>query len=212
MDASFWHERWAKNEIAFHEPDFHELLTTHFSKLNLAADSRVFVPLCGKTLDISWLLQTGYQVCGIELSETAVQQLFEQLGVTPRITQLDKLKLYQAPRLDIFVGDIFDMTAAQLGKVDASYDRAALVALPAEMRTRYARQLLALTQNAPQLLITFEYNQNTMEPPPHSVDRAEVKALYGDIYNLRIIELRYVIGGLKGKCNAEEIAWLLRRA
>jgi Thiopurine S-methyltransferase (TPMT). len=33
----------------------------------------VLVPLCGKSLDMDWLLDAGYKVFGIELSNIAIQ-------------------------------------------------------------------------------------------------------------------------------------------
>ena len=94
-----------------------------------------------------------------ELSEVAIQQLFEELDIEPAVTDLGDMKCYSADRIDIFVGDIFKLTQALLGPVDAVFDRAALVALPAEMRAAYAPHIVEITGNAPQLLITFEYDQ-----------------------------------------------------
>lgn len=210
MEANFWHERWANNEIGWHERDFHPFLTTHFNELALPPVSRVFVPLCGKTRDIAWLLQQGCKVVGSELSELAVQQLFAELGVQPTLTAVGASQRYSAPDLDVFVGDIFALTPTQLGHVDAIYDRAALVALPPAMRSRYAAQLLALTGKAPQLLVCFEYDQNRMAGPPHSVPAAEVWAHYGRDYTLELAGSRTVAGGLKGGTPADELVWLLR--
>lgn len=77
MQHDFWHQKWAKNEIGFHLPNANPLLVTFFSALNLKANARVFLPLCGKTLDIAWLLNAGYQVAGVELSQTAIDDLFK---------------------------------------------------------------------------------------------------------------------------------------
>ena len=74
MEASYWHERWGENRIAFHEKQANALLVEHFKRLELDAGARVFVPLCGKTLDIGWLLGRDLRVVGVELSELAVQQ------------------------------------------------------------------------------------------------------------------------------------------
>ena len=84
MDPTFWHQRWEKNEIAFHEGKANALLVKHFHELTLAKGRRVFVPLCGKTLDISWLLSNGYHVAGAELSQVAIEQLFMELGIATR--------------------------------------------------------------------------------------------------------------------------------
>jgi len=209
MDASFWHERWANNQIGWHEADFHPFLTAHFGKLGLPAGSRVFVPLCGKTRDIAWLLQQGYRVAGSELSETAVQQLFVELGVTPTVASIGALKRYSAQHLDVFVGDIFELRAGQLGQVAATYDRAALVALPPGMRERYAKHLVELTARASQLLVWFEYDQNLMASPPHSVPASEVWRQYGATYRVTLAQAHALPEGLKGT-PANELAWLLQ--
>jgi thiopurine S-methyltransferase len=211
MEPNFWHERWTKNEIGFHEREFNVLLTSHFHKLDLPVGSRVFVPLCGKTRDIAWLLQNGYRVAGAELSELAVRQLFAELGVQPTLTTVQGgLQHYRAPGLDIFAGDIFALTPALLGQVDTTYDRAALVALPAAMRIRYTAHLVALTGKAPQLLICFVYDQQQMAGPPFSIVAEEVKQHYAALYSVELVESKQVSGGLKGQCPAEEHVWLLR--
>lgn len=210
MEASFWHERWENNQLGWHEADFHPLLTAHFHTLALPRGSRVFVPLCGKTRDIAWLLQQGYRVAGSELSEIAVQQLFAELGVAPKVSVNGAQKRYSAPDLDVFVGDIFALHAPELGPIAATYDRAALVALPPDMRERYARHLVALTAGAPQLLICFEYDQNLMAGPPHSVPAPEVWRHYGSIYRPTLAYARAVPGGIRAT-PADELAWLLER-
>ena len=110
MDASFWKDRWERGEIAFHEKQANQFLVKYFNKLSLAKGSRVFVPLCGKTLDIAWLLSQGFRVAGAELSEIAVKQLFEGLGVEPKIAELGSVQRYRAQNIDIFLGDLFQVT------------------------------------------------------------------------------------------------------
>jgi thiopurine S-methyltransferase len=211
MEADFWHQRWAKGEIGFHEKDINPLLVRYFSQLRLTRESRIFVPLCGKTNDISWLLDQGYSVVGAELSEAATKELFSQLGIEPKISELNECLRYQAPNLDIFVGDIFKLVTQQLGKVDAVYDRAALVALPAQMRVQYTQHLMAITQSAPQLLICFDYDQNSLPGPPFSVVAAEIKQHYAQHYNLTLLYNQPLIGGLKGRVDALQQVWLVEK-
>jgi thiopurine S-methyltransferase len=210
MDASYWHRKWQHNEIAFHEPRANPLLVEHFGALALPAGSRVFVPLCGKTLDIGWLLTQGCRVVGAELSAVAVSQLFEELGLSPKVSSAGRLQHHDGGALEVFVGDIFDLTAALLGHVDASYDRAALVALPADLRPRYAAHLTATTQSAAQLLICYEYDQAAQAGPPFSIDPDEVHRLYQGHYAASLLDTAEVAGGLKGGCAAREHVWLLR--
>lgn len=212
MDADFWHARWTANQIGFHEgkPNVH--LEAHLDRLRLAPGARLFLPLCGKTRDIAWLLARGFRVAGAELSPLAVAQLFEELGVAPEIVPAGPLELHRAPGLDIFVGDIFTLSAHRLGAVDAVYDRAALVALPAPMRPLYAAHLAAMTARAPQLLVCFTYDQALAEGPPFSVTADEVRALYGTAYRVERLDSCPVAGGLRGKVPAQEDVWLLARA
>lgn len=211
MNAKFWHDRWASNEIGFHKSEANPLLVQYFDELSLAKGSRVFLPLCGKTLDIGWLVSRGYQVAGTELSAVAIEQLFAELGVTPTVTKVGVLDHYRAPQLDIFVGDIFMLTPELLGPVDAIYDRAALVALARDLRARYAAHLMTLTGQAPQLLISFEYDQQAMEGPPFSVSEEEVRQHYGERYGVRLVTSQDVPGGLRGRCPATERVYVLRK-
>lgn len=209
MHAEFWHQKWQKGEIAFHEGQVNRLLAAHFQVLNLPLGSRVFLPLCGKTRDIAWLLAAGYQVVGAELSELAVKELFAGLNLKPRITQTEKYLRYQAAQIDILVGDIFQLSAADVGIVDAIYDRAALVALPENMRSMYARHLMALSHCAPQLIITYEYAQHELAGPPFAVLTAEVQQHYAHFYALQTLVHQPLAGGLKGKIAAQEVLWKL---
>ncbi|MEM7704383.1 MAG: thiopurine S-methyltransferase [Pseudomonadota bacterium] len=215
MDAAFWHDRWQRGAIGFHEPEPNGLLTTHFPQLLRlmvgGTPSRVFLPLCGKTRDIPWLLSQGCRVVGVELSELAVRELFEALSVQPEVATVDRLKCYSAEGVDVFVGDLFDLSAAQLGDVAGIYDRAALIALPQEMRARYAEHVQRITHNAPQLLIVLVYDQRAMDGPPFSLSDDEVSAHYEAGYTVELLESRRVPGGLKGECAADEKAWLLAR-
>lgn len=211
MDPSFWHQRWEKNEIGFHEGNPNQLLVAHFHELSVAKGRRVFVPLCGKTLDISWLLSRGYRVAGAELSQLAIEQLFMDLGMQPEIETVGNVEQWSANNLDIFVGDIFELSGKMLGQVDAVYDRAALVAFPADLRTRYSVHLMEMTDKAPQLLICYEYDQSLMEGPPFSVSDEEVHRHYATTYHLTLIASTQVAGGLKGKAPAKENVWLLKR-
>ena len=210
MDPSFWHQRWEKNEIPFHEREANRSLVKYFEELSLREASRIFIPLCGKTRDIAWLLSHGYRAAGAELSEVAVKQLFMELGIEPDISQVGEVTHWRAKTIDIFVGDIFQLSRKILGPVDAIYDRAALVALPEDMRTRYAEHLMEITNKAPQLLICYEYDESMMEGPPFSVNSEDVNRHYRDSYDLTLVGSTDIPGGLKGKCAAKESVWLLR--
>ncbi len=211
MEASFWHNRWQTNQTGWHEPTVNPLLITHFPSLNVPPGSRVFVPLCGKSLDLGWLLSRGYDVAGAELSELAVTQLFAELGMGARISEVGKHRLFRGEKIDIYVGDLFDLSREMLGPVDAVYDRAALVALPEAMRVQYTAHLKSLTALAPQLVIGYEYDQTVVPGPPFSVTADELHRHYTDAYTLTPLARVEVPGGLKGKCPATEHIWRLEK-
>lgn len=210
MDRQFWYDRWESNRIGFHSSKPNPSLVAHVEALSLNEGDRVFLPLCGKTLDIGWLLAKGYQVVGAELSKIAIEQLFAEMKITPEVSEGEDILHFSAPMVDIFVGDIFTMTRKMIGGIDAVYDRAALVALPVEMRKRYTEHLVEITNKAPQLLLAFTYDQALMDGPPFSIKDEEVKSYYEAPYTLLKIDSHEVPGGLKGVCPAQEHVWLLK--
>ena len=203
VEHDFWHSLWADKEINFHEGEPNSLLVSHFPRLGLEKGDRVFLPLCGKTRDIAWLLDRGCRVAGAELNVTAVEELFEELGVKPRVEELDELHHYSAPDLDIYLGDIFHLSKRLLGPVHGVYDRAALVALPPETRVRYTAHLREITVACPQLLITFEYDQSQMEGPPFSIPLEEIESHYDDVFEIETLEV-VDVQGFKGVVDARE--------
>lgn len=210
MEADFWHARWEAGKIGFHETGGNRLLARHLPVLGLAPGARVFVPLSGKTRDIAALLSAGYRVVACELNRSAIDQLFAEMDVSPNVTETDGGWHYTAPDLDVFVGDVFALTAAQIGPVDAVYDRAAVIALPETTRTAYAAHMDVLCARAPQLVITLSYDQSLTDGPPFSVDATEMQRLYGDRYDLTALET--VGTSLKSVAEVDETIWHLSPA
>lgn len=208
MKHEFWHDKWQKNEIGFHLNQPHSLLVKYIDSLNLEKNNRIFLPLCGKSLDIHWLLAQGYHLIGIDLSPIAIEELISELAIPFTERKLEKLTHYHHPQIDLFVGDFFELTSSNIGKIDAIYDRAALVALPEEMRTDYAQHLMQISNQATQLLISFEYDQSVMAGPPFSISPQQLKDYYSKQYQLQLLDSQTEL--LKGKVNAEEKIWLLK--
>ena len=182
MEPDFWHQRWQQNLIGFHQAEGNPYLRQYWGELGVAAPARVLVPLCGKSYDLMWLHQQGYHVEGVELSELAVRAFFVEQGLTPHQHKVGEYSLWEGEGIRLWCGDFFKLTAAQLGPIDAVYDRAALIALPPPMRQAYVRQLQTLVGDVPHLLVTLEYPQGQMDGPPFSVEAAEVARLFGGRY------------------------------
>jgi len=210
MNNEHWLERWKEKNIGFHEEEINPLLVKHFKNLNLSLNSRVFVPLCGKTTDISWLLMLGHDIVAVELSEIAVKELFEELFILPKVSKENGVIRYHTTGIDIFVGDIFDIDSEMIGNIDAIYDRAALVALPKDVRIKYTQHLRELSNNAPQILFCCEYDQSIMKPTPFSIEQNEIEEHYKDYYKIELLERKEIEGGLKGKYPANDTVWHLK--
>ncbi|MDD2913835.1 MAG: thiopurine S-methyltransferase [Gallionella sp.] len=188
MKKEFWLERWEREEIGFHQSEINPYLCRYWHELNAAKNSKVFVPLCGKSRDLLWLQQLGHQVLGVELSALAVQAFFKENGYTPHRTTAEKFDCCAADNIRILCGDFFDLSKADLADVGAVYDRASLIALPLEMRARYAKHLAnILPPETKILLITFDYPQAEMPGPPFAVSVGEVEELYRGYANVKLL-------------------------
>jgi thiopurine S-methyltransferase len=177
MDPAFWRARWAEHKTAFHEGHPNAFLAANLARLD--GYYRVLVPLCGKSEDLAFLAANGHAVVGVELVEDAAAQFFAEHSIEPKIERREDHAVYTAHELTIITGDWFAMTPEIVGTVDAVYDRAALIALPAELRPRYVAQLRTLVPaGAWGLTITLEYADGAFAGPPFSVLEAEVRQHY----------------------------------
>ena len=191
MNPDFWHQRWADNRIGFHQATPTPLLQKHWAALGVPAGAKVFVPLAGKSLDMAWLASQGHRVLGVELSRLAVERFFAEHGLQPETETTRYGTHYRAGDIELVCGDAFGLDAALLADCAAVFDRAALIALPPQLRQRYARELYAaLPAGCRGLLITLEYPQDEREGPPFSVPADEVGALFGADWGIEPLERR----------------------
>lgn len=189
MHPDFWHQRWRDNQIGFHQDAPAPLLLKHWPALDLPAGTRVFVPLAGKTQDMTWLAAQGHRVFGVELSQLAVEQFFAEHAITPDIHTSRYGIHYCAQNIELVCGDVFALDKAALADCTAVYDRAALIALPLHIRRRYVQHLYShLPTGCRGLLITLEYRQSEKAGPPFSVPETEVRALYSRDWQLMALE------------------------
>lgn len=171
-----WLERWENDNTGWHEPAGNIGLKEYWR----VTGHKVLVPLCGKSPDLLWLAQGGNEVVGVELSEIAVKAFFEEHRLEYEQTAAE-LPAYVANELPItlYCGDFFELRNEMC---DAHYDRGALVALPPDLRPRYADHVSSLLERgAEQLIVTVEYDQDVVAGPPWSVDSDEVLGYWSDL-------------------------------
>jgi len=194
VQPEFWHDRWESGRIGFHRDTPLPLLVRHWPSLQVPAGSRVFVPLCGKSLDMVWLADAGHRVLGIELSERAIAQFFDERGLAPQVRDSEAGRHYAAGPWELVAGDAFAIPATLLADCGAVYDRAAMIALPPPLRARYAdtawRRLPAGCRG---LLVTLEYPQAEKAGPPFCVEEAEVHARLDRNWEVALLERRDIL-------------------
>jgi len=187
MNPDFWHERWAAEQIGFHQNETNAYLERYWHKLGLSG-GRILVPLCGKSLDMLWLQRQGHAVAGIEISPLAVEAFFRESGLHPVHTEGTGYRCWSADAIDVYCGDFFALEAADIGVIDGFYDRAALVALTAPQRTAYVEHLAKLLPAQTRgLLVTLDYEQTEMGGPPFAVSPDEVDRLFAADFSVEPI-------------------------
>ncbi|AMN47818.1 thiopurine S-methyltransferase [Steroidobacter denitrificans] len=182
MDLNFWLERWAKHETGFHQQQTNPHLQKYWPQLGVPAGATVFVPLCGKSLDMLWLQQQGHPVLGVEVARTAVSDFFTAWRTDVHVAPLGDFEQWSAggaQGITVLCGDFFALDPTSTVHVGAVFDRAALIALPPQMRHAYVHKLLGiLPAQVPMLLITLDYRQEEMPGPPFAVSDREVRQLF----------------------------------
>ena len=216
MRINFWIKTWDKSNIGFHQADIHPALKKYWPELE--AGNSVLVPLSGKSLDLLWLEKRGLDVIGIEFVESAVLDFFRENEL-----EWEKTVQYGHPcyrvrgrNIRIFATDFIQFAKDYDGQpMDSLYDRAALVALPEDMRAAYVKACRKLLVTSPHvLLVTIEYDSNAMEGPPFSVTREEVRRLWHA--ELDLVERVDMLSSMpraiaSGVQNLDEYFWVFRQ-
>jgi thiopurine S-methyltransferase len=186
MDSSFWHSCWERNTLGFHQRDVHPLLAKYFKKLALPSDQHVFVPFCGKSVDMAYLAQF-MRVTGNELSAIACRDFFLDNHIEVKRQTLGDFEHYSCRQLALWQGDFFKLAADSIDTVDWIYDRAALIALPVAMQQRYVEHLKTFFSSHTRLfLVTLEFPEGQLTGPPFSINSADVNRLFAG-FNIECI-------------------------
>lgn len=185
----FWQQRWQDNNIGFHQADVNPLLLQFMPTLNLKPGAKIFVPFCGATVDMAYLVQQGYQIIGSEISELACEQFFAEQNREYQLIEQDGFKIYQSENIQLYCGDHYQLQPEWFGDVCAVYDRAALIAVEPTLRKKYVEKLQQLIPGYVGLLVTVNYADNGKSGPPFSISAQQAKRLFAPMYPKKIAEL-----------------------
>ncbi|WDE03519.1 thiopurine S-methyltransferase [Thalassomonas viridans] len=193
MDKVFWHKCWERNALGFHQQEIHPFLSRYLENLLRDEDGHVFVPLCGKSLDMAWLAER-MQVSGAELSEIACRDFFREKGIDYQSRHQGDFQLFSYDNLTLWQGDFFKLSPELPPRVDWIYDRASLVALPEGMQQAYVDKLLTfMTTDTRILLVSVEYPPEEMAGPPFPVFEQDIRRLFAKDKNLKIEKLASLV-------------------
>ncbi|MDH3633500.1 MAG: thiopurine S-methyltransferase [Gammaproteobacteria bacterium] len=194
VDNQHWLDRWKENRIGFHETAVNQYLKNYLPQLALPKGATVFMPLCGKALDINWLAQQGYEVIGIELSQLAVEAFFEENSLDYERVVSERFVIYTSGKIRLLQGDFFDLRNDDLSSCHFIYDRAALIAMELADRPRYYTHMISIIPRiSSMLLITLEYDQSEMLGPPFSVPTDEVYRYYSTAFSVNLLESNEIV-------------------
>lgn len=186
-DNELWQDAWRRRDIDFHQAAVNPLLLKFWPNFRFTVGSTVFVPLCGKSLDLAWLAGQGHRVIGVELSPLAVRAFFRENRLQPSKRKVGKFTLWEHGRISILCGDFFDLSAADLGEISVVFDRASLTALPDDIRGAYIAQLRRIVPATCRmmLLTTEEPEEGETQGQPYAV-ADEVASLYASAFDIEL--------------------------
>jgi thiopurine S-methyltransferase len=150
--------------------------------------ARVFVPLCGKTVDLAFFAKADAvsEVVGVDGVRKALEEFAQEhtdLKLAPLEDQTDEYERLVGEKIALLKGDFFHLDEKVTnGRFDAIFDRASIVAIDPSLREEYVNVLSRLIQPGGRiLLVVIERKTGTdfdMQGPPFSVPETEVRRLY----------------------------------
>eukprot|EP00118_Oscarella_pearsei_P000594 m.5322 g.5322 ORF g.5322 m.5322 type:complete len:233 (+) comp12887_c0_seq1:27-725(+) len=194
MDA-FWAGRWADGSDVWTTPTVHRLLVKYSKKLPASKEgtNRIFVPLCGRTYDMIWLVEQGYRVVGVELIEEAILRFLSEQKLEYSVAEVGNLpgaRLYQAldGRLLIYQCDFLSLNQAIIGQFDAIWDRASLLAINPSDNPRYVEVIKDVLKPSGSWLLHSVEIEGEYKGPPFSLPLAKFAELAGSDFTYEELE------------------------
>ncbi|XP_042362823.1 probable thiopurine S-methyltransferase isoform X2 [Plectropomus leopardus] len=195
MDLGEWEERWQEERIGFHQLHVHKMLENNIDKVLAGRTGvRFFFPLCGKAVDMKWLADMGHSVVGVEISEKAIKQFFEENNMTyseEPVPALPGAKVYKSSErnISLYQCDLFNFSSAIEDQFGAIWDRGSLVAINPRDREKYAALITSLmAKDCKYLLDTLLYNPDLYKGPPFFVPDEQVKSLFGKSFDIELLQ------------------------
>ena len=115
-----------------------------------------------------------------------MEAFFQENNLNYQRTTIENgMAKYQSGPITLYQGDFFQLTSGMMALCEGYFDRAALIALPIEMRQRYVDQMSGLlSKGAKGLLVTMDYPSEQVIGPPFNLKEDEIRRLYATQYEV----------------------------
>jgi thiopurine S-methyltransferase len=213
VDEAFWKNRWQTGQIGFHEGATNRFLERYADRfLPPPGKGRVLVPMCGKSADLAFLAARGHDVLGCEIVAQAAEDFFHERSMRIHEEAKGSLLYLSSERVTIVVGDVMSLEPSVVGRFEALYDRAALIALPPDARPLYGSRMAALLEPGGKGLV-IGLTHDAGQGPPFDVPEQDVRAAYTDL-TIALLEVEDVTATTenltkKGATRVVEAAYLV---
>ncbi|KAL7635689.1 UNVERIFIED_CONTAM: hypothetical protein RMT77_013506 [Armadillidium vulgare] len=190
---SYWEKLWSTKVTPFHQREVCPFLLKNSSNLNFASPKRVFIPLCGKALELKWFYDQGFEVVGVDLISIPAEEFFKEHNLTFKIRELPWAKVYESSdeRIKIYVADIFSVKPEEVGQFDVIWARADYTTVKIAEREKYSKLMKQLCKEKfVYFLCTlqFEVLVGRHDTPPRPLSHEETRKLYDDWCKVDLIE------------------------
>lgn len=186
MSVDDWEDRWNKAQTQFHVTRVHPMLEKHYHELTGGNTSlRIFLPLCGKSIDLKWLADKGHDVVGCEGVDLGCLEFFEEQNIPYTRQPLSGIEgaVYKATdgkKITLYRCDYFQLTSKLTGTFDCVWDRGSFVAIPTQRRQEYVNVTLPLLKNNTKYLLDcFLVDNKVFGGPPFNCTEEEVSKFFG---------------------------------
>lgn len=163
-NVEYWADRWAENRTGWHNPKVNPFLKRHYEVVTgkklpeepLTPGSEEFVnnskkkwyiPLCGKTLDVAFLLGLGYKVFAVEGVRKAIETLDEESRLGLQFDEKRSVFTGADGILEIYFGDLFQCPIEEFGPLDYVWDRGSIIAFEYRFRQSYKNMMQRALRN-----------------------------------------------------------------
>ena len=196
----YWQDLWSRPEPRrFEQRSPHVLLQrfiaepSHRGGLDLEG---VFMPFCGQSVDVDYLLDQGLTVVGNDLCQRPLVEILDRLERGCEGTQAASRDLvrFQSSGLTLIQGDFFHLVPADIASCNLCYDRAGSVVLPPDVRRAFASHLAALQEPGDRyLVLSNEYDEADVPPGsnfPLPFALPDLRSLYAAHYEIEALSLQ----------------------